>query len=412
MNILALRAQIVLVALFGGLIGVAYGFGIYLFPAIAPVMIEEFGFTYAQMGITTGLVQAGFLFFALASGFLTVAFGPFSVILWSLFLCVVSLGGLIVAPNFIVVSGCLVALGGCAASIWVPMVEVSQHLVDTKYQGRALGFMSSGTSYGVLVNSILITFLLTESNWRDIFSSVFIIACCFLVGIIIFFNYLKKRSSVQKSEIKKPDSDGGVMKKTASIANKDTAIVLLLMFFAGVSCMPYQSYITLFLVNEHAFNVQKSAVVWRIIGFTGLVSGFVMGWVADVITARRALFCVFVSLAISSFILLGGKLSDTQIYIAALLFGLSFYAIYGIIPAYISHMYKDGRAALVFSFGSVALGVGGVLGNVAGGVIKEYSGTFFWIYAIILSAAVLSSLLTFFMRTNNDNGDAIQEGKT
>lgn len=406
MNILSSKVQIALVALFGGLIGVAYGFGIYLFPAIAPVMIEEFGFTYAQMGIVTGLSQVGFLLFALAAGFLTAAFGPFPIILWSLFLCCASLGGLIIAPNFIVVSGCLIVLGGCAASIWVPMVEVSQHFVDTKYQGRALGFMSSGTSYGVVVNSILITFLLTDSNWRDILTATFIIACCFFVCTMVFFHSLRKRSFVQKSELEEPASDGSVMQKLASIASKDTAVVLLLMFFAGVACMPYQAYITSFLVDEHALNVQESAVAWRIIGLTGMVSGFVMGWVADIITARRALFCVCVALSISSFILLGGELSDMQIYTAAALFGLSFYAIYGIIPAYISHVYKGGRAALVFSFGSVVLGVGGVLGNVAGGMIKEYSGTFFGIYSIILLAAILSSLLTFFMRPDGDNGVA------
>ncbi len=50
MSTLTSKAQLALVGLFGGLIGVAYGFGIYLFPAIAPSMIEEFGFTYGPDG--------------------------------------------------------------------------------------------------------------------------------------------------------------------------------------------------------------------------------------------------------------------------------------------------------------------------------------------------------------------------
>ena len=53
------------IALFTSFIASTYGFGIYLFPALAPEMIKDIRFTYAEMGITTGFVQAGFLFFAL-----------------------------------------------------------------------------------------------------------------------------------------------------------------------------------------------------------------------------------------------------------------------------------------------------------------------------------------------------------
>lgn len=239
---LAPSSQITLVGLFGGLIGVGYGFGIYLFAAIAPAMMEEFGFSYARMGVVTGLVQAGFLLFALASGFLTAMLGAFAVILWSLVLCVAALGGMMIAPNFAIVSVCLVVLGGCAASIWVPMVEVSQHFVDSKYQGRALGFMSSGTSYGVFANGIIIAALLATSGWRSVLATAFIIACGFLVCTILFFFRLRGRGNVSKNKSAQADAERiPLIKKVSVIANKDTAIVLLLMFFAGIACMPFQS---------------------------------------------------------------------------------------------------------------------------------------------------------------------------
>ncbi len=409
MHKIAPKLQVSIVVLFAALIGVSYGFGIYLFPAIAPVMMEEFGFTYAQMGITTGLVQAGFLLFALISGLLTATFGAFTIILWSLFLCTVSLAGLVVAPNFIVASSCLIILGGCAASIWVPMVEVSQNFIYPQYQGRAMGFMSSGTSYGVLVNVALIALFLSASNWRAVLTATFIIACGFLICTVAFFRYLQKQQFAQKTKVAEIDAGIPLLEKLYSIANKKTAVVLLLMFFAGIACMPFQSFLTSFLVDEHALSVQDSVHAWRIIGLTGMVSGFVMGWVADMITTRRALFCVCVSLAISSWLLIGAELNNIKIYSAAMLFGLSFYAIYGIIPAYISHIYKGGRAALVFSIGSVVLGIGGMLGNVAGGFIKELTGTFFYMYAICLTAAVLAALLTFFMQDDGNNRAVVRE---
>ena len=45
-----------------------------------------------------------------------------------------------------------------------------------------------------------------------------------------------------------------------------------------------------------------------------------------------------------------------------------------------------------------------MLGNVAGGLIKQLSGDFFGIYTVILCATILSALFTFFMRA--DNADA------
>ena len=78
-------------------------------------------------------------------------------------------------------------MGGCAASVWVPMVEVCQKYISPNHQGRALGLMSSGTSYGVFTNSILISFFLDNLGWRFIWIATFIIvALIYLCALFIF----------------------------------------------------------------------------------------------------------------------------------------------------------------------------------------------------------------------------------
>lgn len=398
MDLLSTKLQCIVVALFGAFIGIAYGFGVYLFPAIAPNMIQDFGFTYVQMGVTTGAAQASFLLFALLSGLLTVWLGPFSIILCSLLISTVSLGFLSVADNFLAASICLIILGGCAASIWVPMVEVSQQLVNSKYQGRALGFMSSGTSYGVVVNSLLINKFLDGDNWRGIWVAAFAIACVFCILALWLFAYLRRFSVSPDIKTNESASKIKMLDKVRSILSPHTVLILFLMFLSGLSCLPYQSYISSFLVEEHSFSIERSAIVWRFIGLTGMVSGFTIGWLGDRITLRRALTIVCSALTLSSLILLLENPSVIQIYGAAIMFGFAFYAIYGLIPAYISHMYKSGGAALVFSLGSVVLGLGGVVGNLAGGWLKEVTGTFDYLYAIILVTSVGATILTLFMR--------------
>lgn len=366
-------------------------------------MMEAYGFTYAEMGITTGLVQAGFLVFALTSSFLAVRLGAFTVILGSLFICTAALGGLIMAENFISISIYLILLGGCAASIWVPMVAVSQQYIAAHYQGRALGFRSSGTSYGVLTNSILITLFLTATStttdWRNIWVAAFAIAGGFCVCIAVFFRYLSRHHPLIPTAAK-PAADATDVtddrpKSWHAILNRDAYMIFLFMFLAGIACMPYQAYLSSFLVDEHAVTLPQSAQAWRVIGLTGMVSGFAIGWLADRITIRCALTLVCTALVISSGLVLPAQAGTAQMYGAAVLFGLAFYAIYGLIPAYISHRYRHGGVVpIIFSLGSVSLGLGGVLGNTVGGWLKETTGTFAWLYLLILVAAVGMVALT------------------
>ena len=106
-NVSLFRA-IELVLIFTGFIAATYGFGIYLFPALAPEMIKDIGFSYNQMGVTTGLVQAAFMLFALISGLITTRFGAFRIIQLSSYTCLLCFAGLFFADNFIIISALLI----------------------------------------------------------------------------------------------------------------------------------------------------------------------------------------------------------------------------------------------------------------------------------------------------------------
>jgi len=174
---------------------------------------------------------------------------------------------------------------------------------------------------------------------------------------------------------------------------------MLMMFLNGLSCMPFQTYLSSLLVGEHGLNIEQSASAWRLIGFVGMFGGFLIGWVADRITVRWTLLIVYLLLGQSTAILLYAEITPVSIYASSALFGLSFYAIFGLVPAYISHVYKNNTAAIVFAFGNIALGLGGILGNTAGGWIKQATNTFERLYLIILFAAIGSAVLSIVMRS-------------
>ena len=90
-------------------------------------------------------------------------------------------------------------------------------------------------------------------------------------------------------------------------------------------------------------------------------------------------------LAAACFLLTAGSGSghSAVVFAATTAFGLSFYAVFGLVPAYIGQVFTEGAAALVFAFGNIALGLGGVLGNILGGRLKEASGSFTAIYFVM-----------------------------
>lgn len=104
-----------------------------------------------------------------------------------------------------------------------------------------------------------------------------------------------------------------------------------------------------------------------------------MGALADRISIRRGMIVTYLFLSVAAatvkFVNADGA-GVILVYVSATAFGLFFYAIFGLFPAYISHLFNKGDAALVFAFGNAALGMGGIAGNLVGGYTREFLGSF------------------------------------
>jgi len=184
---------------FAAMVMVTYGFGIYLFAALAPAMMQDIGFSYFEMGVITGTTQIGFLVFALCSGLLTAVFSAFTIMRFSLVVCALSLGSLYLANSVLAVGICLTLLAGCAASVWTPMAEATQSLLNAEHHGKALGLMSSGTAYGVFTNSIIINKYLEDQGWRTVWLIAFVSAVALCVFTYFTLAKVQGRQALQKT---------------------------------------------------------------------------------------------------------------------------------------------------------------------------------------------------------------------
>ena len=168
--------------LFTAFIGAVYGFGMYLFPAIVESIRRDIDFSYSTLGLISGAVQTGFLVSSALAGFLTIWFGAINLILFSIILGAFALGGLALAGNVHTLGALLLILGACASLVWVPMVEVSREIISPRNRGKALGLMSSGTSYGVFINSVLLATVLPVYGWR----ALWVVTCSIMAILAIY----------------------------------------------------------------------------------------------------------------------------------------------------------------------------------------------------------------------------------
>lgn len=393
---------IALTLLFTSFIAATYGFGVYLFPALMPDMIADFAVGYAEAGTMMSLAQIGFLLSALASGFLTEKIGAVRLVNLSVLVCAICLSLVPFAPNAFFLAALLTVMGMTSASVWVPMVVIAKSHIPVAHQGKALGLMSSGTAYGLFLNGFSIPFLLPSYGWRSVWVFVASVTAALLIcGVICLRANARSERQLKKDAL----PQGAKASNWSLLLNPKNLIVPAMMFLSGIACMPSQNYLVSLVQDELGYGVNAAANIWKAIGLIGMVGGFAMGVVADLITVRRALALSYalLALAISAFLHHG---SLVEIYAGAAVFGLAFNAIFGLIPAYVSLTYPARMTAPIFGFGNVMLGLGAMTGNMIGGLTKEATGSFQTSYSLALATALVLLVIALLIRqgTRSEEG--------
>lgn len=378
---------------FTAFVAITYGFGIYLFASLVPEMRRDLGFDYATVGLITGIAQAGFLVASLLSGIAAPAIGPLRLILGAVFATSISLLLMTKTGDILSLGVLLTVMGGAAAAVWVPMVAISQQVIPAGHQGKALGLMSSGTSYGVFLNGLLVPPMIATTGWRSIWLVLGVGAFTLLLVAAWRLRRLKMTSADQPKQQRQATSKTPFKERLREVLRPIGLLMILTMFLNGLACMPFQTFLVSLMREDFGWPVSEATHVWSLIGGIGMVGGFALGWLADHITIKWAMVLTYLLLAAATLVVLAmPPVIAPQTWLmnlAGLLFGLAFNAIYGLVPAYISAVFRGDAATLLFGIGNIALGLGGLLGNMIGGYAKTLSGNFTPIYGIVTLASLL-----------------------
>lgn len=384
-------AGVLITVLLTSFVASTYGFGFYLFSQLVPDMRADLGFDIAVVGTITAAGQLGFLAFAVAGAWLAPRIGGGQVVIGSVALCASCLMLLPTTDSILLIGLLLTILGGTAASVYVPMVEIVSRAIGYAHRGKVLGLVSSGTSYGVFVNSLLVPIFVVAGDWRGVWLTVgagtFVVT---LIATVTFWRLgLFRRPPAPAADAAR---GGGFLAGIGAALVPWVLIIWAITFLNGFSTLPFQNYLSPYLREELGFSVELAAFVWGVIGFIGMFAGFVVGWMSDKTGVRLALVLTYLCVVAAATILVAAP-TETLVVAAGVLFAVAFYPIFGLVPAYVAKTAEGAQATIVFGIANVTLGIGGMVGNYAFGLVASLTGTFTWIYgAIALAACVLAIL--------------------
>ncbi|MFP3801892.1 MFS transporter [Paraburkholderia sp. SIMBA_027] len=377
-------------------VAVTYGFGVYLFATVVIEMKNDLGFGYSTVGTITAAAQIGFLVFAFAGSMLSRRIGGGVLALSSVGLCSICLLGLAYSNNALQAGVLLTLLGGCSASVYVPLAEIVTRQVSEGYRARLLGLISSGTSYGVFANGLFVPYAIPHFGWR----SVWIVSGTLTLGLTLFALCVFTRYKLLRDVDASTSAPLRPMAENAGRGNQ-LAIIFGVTFLNGLTLLPFQTYLVPMIRDELHYSIITAGHVWSLIGAIGMVAGFALGVLADRIGIKRAMIITF-SFSIIATLLVWLRTGQSGLYIAALLFGLSFYPIFGLVPAYMSKTLPAASLTKAFGIANVMVGVGGMIGNFAGGWVKYQVGSLGLVYGAICLLLCLQFALTCALRNDRD----------
>jgi predicted MFS family arabinose efflux permease len=386
-----MRVNALIVVLLTGLVAATYGFGIYLFAQLVPDMRASLGFDIAYVGTLTAAGQAGFLASALLAAWLTPRVGGGWVIFASGAVCALALLLMPLAQNVVLIGVLLTVLAGTAATVFVPMVDVIARAVPYRFRGMAMGLVSSGTSYGVFINSLLVPLYAPLGEWRTVWWIVGLITVVMVAGVFLVFRRARLLVPTSTDETDPAPGNRGHRK---ALLQGWVYKVWSMNFLIGFATFPFQNYLSSYLRTELNFSVEYTAQVWASIGFVGMFSGLALGALSDRIGLRAAMLLVYGCVTLAALILVIAPTGHWPL-VAGVVFAVAFYPIFGLIPAYVSKMATSAALAVtVFGVANIMQGVGGMLGNYCAGLLASMSGSFVAVYGVITGVAVVLAVLT------------------
>ena len=300
--------------------------------------------------------------------------------------CMVLFSDYLFISFFYTLSGFFAALSNVSVMVYIA------HVIPSHIKGKALGIAVTGIGFGIIFSGFIVPFIediISDSAWK-----VTWIIFSILVLLISFF---------VKSGLKQHDN-----KQHQDIQEKPTKELLTSLSFYKIAFLylvfgiTYVVYVTFFVtasIDKYNISSYEAGYFWSVLGTMSLLSGPLFGTLSDKIGAFKTLIFIYIFLTVSNLII-ASNLGANSLWISAILFGLSAWAVPSLITLLSSQEFGVQNTAKVFSLATLIFASGQVVGPIGAGYIYDIYNDFsniFFLCAIITFIAAISSSIFFYI---------------
>lgn len=396
----------------------ALGFARFGYTMILPGMKAGLDLNYAQMGdLGTGNF-IGYLVFALTAGYLSAHFSRRRILLCSIAVLGLSLILTGLATSFRFALAARVLTGLASSGVYIPAMSLPAAWFAPHHRGTASGIQSGGSGFGLILTGLLVPWVMGTygaSGWR--------IAWFILGGLVLAIGLLclwlvadspgemglEPFGGTGPPAGHPPQADsvgGGPAKKVEPKERLQWGEVFgnpglwhlgatYAMF--GFSYVIYATFFAAYLTREAGLSEAGAGRLWSIIGLLSIGSGFVWGALADRIGKRYGLACVFCAhvIAFSVFALLR---TPAGFYASTILFGLTAWAVPGIMAAACSDYVRGRLVPTALGFITIIFGVGQAAGPAVAGRLADLLQSFRPAFLLAAGASAVGLLSALALR--------------
>ncbi len=374
------------------MIGTGHAFShLYLLvlPPLFPVLREEFGVSYAALGLLVTMMNVASAVCQVPAGILVDRFGARLILIGGLVL----MGGSVLlmgfAPGYAAMLF-LVVCSGAGNSVFHPAdYSILSHSVDPKRLGRAFALHTFMGQVGFTIAPTVMIALTALWGWR---AALVIVGCGSIVAAIAIWrgSHLLKDQSASGTE-----NRGVAPAHTGTLSLLTPAVITMFGFFVLTAMVTsgLQSFLVTTLVQTR---------LWSLTSANGVLTAFLVATAAGVLlggivadrTGRHSLYAGIAQVASAVAVLLLALISLPLAALTAVfvLVGLLQGSIRPSRDMIVRSITPPGATGRVFGIVSVGLNVGAASTPVLIGYLIDigYGGAFFYILSALMAVTVVT----------------------
>jgi len=377
----------------------AIGLARYGYTMVLPAMQADLGMNNAQAGLLATFNMAGYLIFVILGGALSTQYGARLVVFLSLGVAGIGMIGTGLADRFLSMALWRGLTGVASGGGNIAVMGLLAAWFGSRKRGLASGIAVSGSSFALVFTGEFVPWINAVQGtgaWRTcwlLFGGLSILAA--IVAWLVLRNRPAEMglTAIEEEKVLCPGpSEAAEMIQWKKIYLSAPVWSLGLIYSAfGFSYVIYMTFFFKFLIQDGGYSAPAAGALFMIMGWVSLFCGVIWGTVSDHIGRRRALIIVFLIHA-TAFALFAWGNSQFYLTVSAVLFGLSAWSIPAIMNAACGDLLGSRLAPAALGFITLLMGIGQVIGPVAGGMIADAAASFSPAFLLASGVAFLGAV--------------------